>query len=769
MQRSMGARHLIMIALGGVIGSGLFLSSGYTISQAGPLGAVIAYGIGAVVVWLVMACLGELAVAYPVSGAFHIYAARAIGPATGFTTAWLYWLCWVVALGSEFTAAGILMQRWFPGVEVWVWCLVFAAALFAINAISARVFGETEFWFSLIKVAAIIALIVLGGAAIFGFTPFSAEPHPAVLFENFSTSAGLFPTGFGGVLVTALAGGGRLQRLRAGGRRRRRDTGSGPQHPPRAPFHRASARRAQREHGRRARLPHHERRGGGDRLSGAGLNRRFRGGRGLDVDRRVVVLPPPSLRARRRRRRIARLPHPAVPVRADSRIRAARHLDDRCRLRPEPGRGALLRDPIRGAVLPLLLVAARPTRHGPRERFDGRYRVEPALGREPGGNGRVLGPAAGRMTAGGARVEIDRSALESNLRYLLAEMGSASPEVCAVLKSDAYGHGIEHVLPVVLAAGVTAVGIVSNPEARLVRELGFGGRILRVRAATSAEARGALPMAVEEWLGGLAHARALAAIAEAVDVSIPVHLALNSTGLSKESLDLGASGADAELAGIVASRRLDVRGIAAHFPREDAHDVREGLSAFRADADRVLEALGPDRAAGVQRHCATSFAALEVPESRLDLVRIGAALYGDSSAAAPWQRRAMRIVSEVSTVCRYPAGRTVGYERHHRLDAETRIATVPLGYGDGVPRSLGGRGWALVGGRSVPIVDHLAMNTLAIDVTEIPEVGPGDEVVLYGRQGEAELDGGALELASGQIAAAAYTGMGRILPREPVA
>lgn len=205
MQRSMGARHLIMIALGGVIGSGLFLSSGYTISQAGPLGAVIAYGIGAVVVWLVMACLGELAVAYPVSGAFHIYAARAIGPATGFTTAWLYWLCWVVALGSEFTAAGILMQRWFPGVEVWVWCLVFAAALFAINAISARVFGETEFWFSLIKVAAIIALIVLGGAAIFGFTPFSAEPHPAVLFENFSTPAGLFPTGLGGVLVTALA------------------------------------------------------------------------------------------------------------------------------------------------------------------------------------------------------------------------------------------------------------------------------------------------------------------------------------------------------------------------------------------------------------------------------------------------------------------------------------------------------------------------------------------------------------------------------------
>jgi S-methylmethionine transporter len=205
LQRTMDARHLIMIALGGVIGSGLFLSSGYTISQAGPLGAIIAYLVGAAVVYLVMACLGELAIAYPVSGAFHIYAARSIGPATGFTTAWLYWLCWVVALGSEFTASGILMQRWFPAVPVWVWCLIFAAILFTLNAISARVFGEAEFWFSLVKVLAIVALIVLGAAAIFGFTPLSSEHPPALLLSNFETGEGLFPNGFSGVIVTALA------------------------------------------------------------------------------------------------------------------------------------------------------------------------------------------------------------------------------------------------------------------------------------------------------------------------------------------------------------------------------------------------------------------------------------------------------------------------------------------------------------------------------------------------------------------------------------
>jgi S-methylmethionine transporter len=178
LRRSMGPRHLIMIAMGGVIGSGLFLSSGYTIQQAGPLGAVLAYLVGAFLVYLVMACLGELALAYPVAGAFHIYAARSIGPATGFTTAWLYWLCWAVALGSEFTASGLLMQRWFPGVAVSIWCLLFAAITFAFNAFSTRLFGQTEFWLSLVKVSAIVALIILGGAALLRLHPLKASADP---------------------------------------------------------------------------------------------------------------------------------------------------------------------------------------------------------------------------------------------------------------------------------------------------------------------------------------------------------------------------------------------------------------------------------------------------------------------------------------------------------------------------------------------------------------------------------------------------------------
>lgn len=201
-RRALTARHLVMIALGGVIGSGLFISSGYTVSQAGPLGAVIAYLVGALVAWMVMTSLGELAVQYPLSGGFHIYAYKSIGPATGFATAWLYWLCWVAALGSELTASGLLMQRWFPDVPVWVWCLVFTAGLFLVNAISVKGFGETEFWLSLIKVAAIVAVIVIGFAVILGV---GSAPGEAPLLSNFVTERGLLPNGFSGVIVTILA------------------------------------------------------------------------------------------------------------------------------------------------------------------------------------------------------------------------------------------------------------------------------------------------------------------------------------------------------------------------------------------------------------------------------------------------------------------------------------------------------------------------------------------------------------------------------------
>lgn len=162
-----------------------------------------AYLIGALVVWLVMVCLGELSVAMPETGAFHVYAARYLSPATGYTVAWLYWLTWTVALGSSFTAAGFCMQYWFPQVPVWIWCLLFCVAIYLLNIISTRFFAEGEFWFSLVKVVTIIAFIVLGAAAMFGFIPLkdgSAAPGLSNLTQH-----GWLPHGVLPIIMTMVA------------------------------------------------------------------------------------------------------------------------------------------------------------------------------------------------------------------------------------------------------------------------------------------------------------------------------------------------------------------------------------------------------------------------------------------------------------------------------------------------------------------------------------------------------------------------------------
>ncbi|MCH5462175.1 amino acid permease [Lactobacillus sp. LC28-10] len=198
----MTARHLFMISLGGVIGTGLFLSSGYTIHEAGPIGTILAYGIGAVVVYLVMLCLGELSVAMPQTGSFHVYADRFIGHGTGFTVAILYWLTWTVALGSEFTAAGLIMSKWFPNSPTWIWSALFMIVIFTSNALSVKFFANTEFWFSSIKVIAIILFIILGGLAIFGVIHIKGYQH-APYFSNLFKD-GLFPNGFKAVFTTML-------------------------------------------------------------------------------------------------------------------------------------------------------------------------------------------------------------------------------------------------------------------------------------------------------------------------------------------------------------------------------------------------------------------------------------------------------------------------------------------------------------------------------------------------------------------------------------
>lgn len=201
LNRTMKSRHLMMLSLGGVIGTGLFLNVGYTINQAGPGGAIIGYLIGGFILYMVMTCLGELAVHMPVTGSFQTYATKFIHPTAGFSLGWMYFVGSAATAGVEFTAAGILMKHWFPDMSTWIWCAIFIVLLFSLNALSTRGFAEAEFWFAGIKVLAVVFFIIVGAAAIFGIVPMADRVAPHL--TNLEPTL-LFPAGIIIIFVTMM-------------------------------------------------------------------------------------------------------------------------------------------------------------------------------------------------------------------------------------------------------------------------------------------------------------------------------------------------------------------------------------------------------------------------------------------------------------------------------------------------------------------------------------------------------------------------------------
>lgn len=201
LNRTMKSRHLMMLSLGGVIGTGLFLNVGYTINQAGPGGAIIGYLIGGFILYMVMTCLGELAVHMPVTGSFQTYATKFIHPTAGFSLGWMYFVGSAATAGVEFTAAGILMKHWFPDMSTWIWCAIFIVLLFSLNALSTRGFAEAEFWFAGIKVLAVVFFIIVGAAAIFGIVPMADRVAPQL--TNLEPTL-LFPAGIIIIFVTMM-------------------------------------------------------------------------------------------------------------------------------------------------------------------------------------------------------------------------------------------------------------------------------------------------------------------------------------------------------------------------------------------------------------------------------------------------------------------------------------------------------------------------------------------------------------------------------------
>lgn len=168
MKRNLKTRHVSMIALGGSIGTGLFVASGATVAQAGPFGAIVAYLAIGVMVYFLMTSLGEMATYSPTSGSFSDYAGKYVDPALGFAMGWNYWFNWAITLAVDIVAVGLVAEFWFPNTPGWIFSAVALILIFLINVFSVGAFGEAEFWLSMIKVITIIAFLAVGLATIFG-------------------------------------------------------------------------------------------------------------------------------------------------------------------------------------------------------------------------------------------------------------------------------------------------------------------------------------------------------------------------------------------------------------------------------------------------------------------------------------------------------------------------------------------------------------------------------------------------------------------------
>lgn len=202
LKRGLKSRHLSMIAIGGAIGTGIFLALGATINQAGPGGALVAYGCIGIMVYFLMTGLGEMATYMPVSGSFGVYATKFVDPALGFALGWNYWYNWAITVAAEMVAGALIMKYWLPGVPAIVWSVCFLAVIVVLNLLSARAYGESEFWFAGIKVVTVIVFILVGVATIIGI--FNGN---AIGFKNFTVGEAPFVGGFKSIFLVFLIAG----------------------------------------------------------------------------------------------------------------------------------------------------------------------------------------------------------------------------------------------------------------------------------------------------------------------------------------------------------------------------------------------------------------------------------------------------------------------------------------------------------------------------------------------------------------------------------
>lgn len=329
------------------------------------------------------------------------------------------------------------------------------------------------------------------------------------------------------------------------------------------------------------------------------------------------------------------------------------------------------------------------------------------------------------------RVEVDLGAIVANARTVRSLAGT---ELYAVVKADAYGHGavaVAQALTRAKAASGFAVSLVE--EGVLLREAGVTAPVLVMGPSQHGGEDEMVMSSLTPVIGSEEDLFAIAAVGHRRQRTIEAHLKVD-TGMGRLGVPIERVG---ELAVEAARHGIHLVGLMTHFACADSDDpddpgsmTRDQLRQF-AEADRALTATGaPVRI----RHSANSSGALLFPEARFDLVRTGIALYGNGRwpEGAPRQQ-AMRLVSEVTQLRSLEVGTSVGYGASWRAERPSRVAVLPVGYADGLPRRASGHAEVAIRGTRVPLVGRISMDIAIADVTDVPDVAIGDPAVLLGR------------------------------------
>lgn len=354
--------------------------------------------------------------------------------------------------------------------------------------------------------------------------------------------------------------------------------------------------------------------------------------------------------------------------------------------------------------------------------------------------------------------EVDLDALAHNVRTLKARAQGA--QLWAVVKANAYGHGAVAVARAALDAGADGLCVVCLEEAEELRLSGIGAPVLVLGPTEPWQARRAVELSVIPTVASRELALALADAAAALDVVQPVHIKVD-TGLHRFGLRPYEAIALARFLRQVP--QLRVEGLFTHFASAEDGDKTYTLEQYRT----FLSVAGELDWVPV-RHVSNTATILDMPEMSLDLVRPGVGLYGCYPAGPRPDVELRAVLSLKSRLVRLTwlePGESVSYGRTWRARRRSLVGLVPCGYADGLPRVLSNRGWMLVRGRRVPVIGRVCMDMCMVDVTEVPEVAVGDEVVILGRQGEEEIRAEEVASLCDTISYEVLCGIGPRVPR----